>query len=60
MPDDERLDDDRAENLSPRRAERAQRRELARALGDRDRERVRDDERADEQRDAAEREEEPA
>ena len=39
-----------------RSAERAQQRELAGALGDRDRERVEDDERADEQGDAAERE----
>ena len=57
-PDDERLDDDRAEHLAPRRAERAQRRELARPLRDRDRERVRDHEAADEERDAAEREQE--
>ena len=46
------------EHLAPRGAERAQRRELARALGDRDRERVRDHEAADEERDAAEREQE--
>ena len=46
------------EHLPPRGAERAQRRELARALGDRDRERVRDHEAADEERDAAEREQE--
>ena len=42
--DDERLEDDRAQHLAPRRAERAQRRELARPLRDRDRERVRDHE----------------
>ena len=41
-----------------RRAERAERRELACPLGDRDRERVRDHERADEERDAAEGEQE--
>ena len=46
------------QNLLPRRADRAQRRELARPLRDRDRERVRDHERADEERDAAEREQE--
>ena len=58
--DDERLDDDRAEDLPVRRADRPQRRELPRPLRDRDRERVRDDERADEERDPAEREQEPA
>ncbi len=52
--DDERLEDDRPEHLLPRRAERAQRGELARPLGDRDRQRVGDHERADEQRDPAE------
>ena len=60
QPDDERLEDDRAENLPPRGADRPQRRELARALGDGDRERVEDDERADEERDAGEDEEEVA
>ena len=60
IPIDERLDDDRAQHLPARRADRAQRRELARALGDRDRERVRDHEAADEERDAAEREQEAA
>ena len=48
------------QHLSARRAERPQRRELPGALRDRDRERVRDDERADEERDPAEREQEPA
>ena len=38
--DHERLDHDRDEHLASRRAERSQRRELARALGDRDRQRV--------------------
>ncbi len=56
----ERLDDDREAHLATRCAERPQRRELARALGDRDRERVEDDERADEQRDHTEREQEVA
>ncbi len=56
--DDERLEDDRAEHLPARRADRSQGRELARPLRDRDRERVRDHERADEERDAAEREQE--
>ena len=42
------------EHLPARRAERAQQRELLQPLGDRDRERVGDDERADEDRDAAE------
>ena len=54
----EPLDDHDAQHLAARRADGAQRRELARALGDRDRERVRDHERADEQRDAAEGEQE--
>ena len=58
--DDERLDDDRAQHLAPAGAERAQRRELARALRDRDRQRVRDHEAADEERDPAEREQEAA
>ena len=47
-------------HLPARRAERAQRRELARPLRDRDRERVDDHESADEQRDQAEREQEVA
>ena len=55
-PDHERLAEHARQHLAAGRAERAQQRELARALGDRDRERVEDDERADEQRDAAERE----
>ena len=50
--DHERLEDHRAQHLPPRRAERAQRRELARPLRDRDRERVEDHEGADEERDA--------
>ena len=56
--DHERLEQHRAQDLPARGAERPQRRELARPLGDRDRERVEDHERADEQRDAAEREQE--
>ena len=48
--DRERLDDDRAEHLAPARAERPQQRQLTRALGDRDRERVVDRERAHERR----------
>ena len=52
--DHERLEDDRAEHLPRAGAERAQQRELARALRDGDRERVVDDERADEERDAGE------
>ncbi len=59
-PDDERLEDHGAEDLPPRRADRPQRGELARALGDRDREGVEDDERADEERDAGEHEQEVA
>ena len=55
---DERLEEHRAQHLPARRAERAQRRELARPLRDRDRERVRDHERADEERNDPEREEE--
>ena len=57
---DERLEHDRPAHLPPRGAERPQRRELARPLGDRDRQRVDDHERADEQRDHAEREQEVA
>ena len=49
---DESLDHDRAEHLPPRAAEGPDRRELAGALRDRDRERVRDHEAADEERDA--------
>ena len=49
---------DRAEHLTPRGAEGAQRGELTHALGDGDRERVGDHEAADEQRDAAEAEQE--
>ena len=54
----QRLRDHRAQDLAARGAERAQRRQFARALGDRDRERVEDDERADEQRDVGEDEQE--
>ena len=56
--DHERLEHDRPVDLAARRSERAQRRELAHALGDRDAERVRDHEGADEERDEAEREQE--
>ena len=56
--DHERLDEHGPHDLPPRGADRAQGGELARPLGDRDRERVRDHERADEERDAAEREQE--
>ncbi len=52
----EALGDDRAQDLAARGAERPQERELARALGDGDREGVEDDERADEERDAGEHE----
>ena len=48
------------QQLAARGADRPQRRELARPLGDRDRERVEDDEGADEERDAGEREQEVA
>ena len=51
---------DRAEHLAARGAERPQGRELLRPLCDRDRERVEDDERADEERDPAEGEQEVA
>ena len=54
----ERLHDHVPEHLAAGGAEGSERRELARALRDRDRERVRDHERADEERDAAEREQE--
>ena len=57
-PIDEPLEDDRAEHLAAGAAERPQRGELARALRDGDRQRVEDDERADEQGDAAEPEQE--
>ena len=57
-PDQERLEQDRAQDLAPRRADRPQRRELARPLRDRDRQRVRDHEGADEERNPAEREQE--
>ena len=56
--DGDRLEHDRPEHLTPRGAERAQGRELAHPLRDRDRERVGDHEAADEQRDAAEAEQE--
>ncbi len=55
-PSSRRLADDRAEHLPTRGAERAQHAELARALGDGDRERVEDQEGADEQRHAREHE----
>ena len=58
MTSDSRID--RAEHLAPRRADRPQRRELARPLRDGDREGVEDDERADEERDAGEGEQEVA
>src|SRR5581483_59313 len=58
--DHQRLDHDRTQHLTSRRSERAKRRELACALRDRDGERVRDHERADEERDAGEREQEAA
>ncbi len=58
IPIDERLDDHRPEDLAARGADGSHRRELARALRDRDRERVEDDERADEERDAGEGEQE--
>ena len=58
--DHEALEHDRAHDLLARGAERPQRRELARALGDGDRQRVEDHERADEQRDAAEAEQHQA
>ena len=51
---------DRAHDLPARGAEGPQRRELARALGDRDRQGVEDHERADEQRDRAEAQQEVA
>ena len=54
--DHERLDDDGVEHLAARRAERPQQRELARALRDRDREGVEDQEAADEHGDAGEHE----
>ncbi len=57
-PDHERFEDHGSENLASRRSDRPQRRELACALRDGDRERVEDDERAHEERDEAEREEE--
>jgi hypothetical protein len=56
--DCEALDHDRPPHLASRRTERPQGRELPRPLGDRDRERVRDHERADKERDPAEREQE--
>ena len=58
--DHQALDHDRAHDLPARGAERPQRRELARALGDGDRQGVEDHERADEQRDRAEAEQEVA
>ena len=55
-PEGERLDQHRAEHLTARGADRAQHRELTRALRDGDRQRVEDRERAHEDRDAAEHE----
>ena len=52
--DDQRFEHDRAEHLAARRAERSQRGELARPLRDGRRQRVEDDESADEEREAAE------
>ena len=54
QPDHDRLDQDRAEDLAPRGAERAQHPELGDPLGDRDREGVEDQEGADEDGDEAE------
>ena len=51
--DDQRLEQHRPTDLAAARAERPQQGELAGALGDEHRERVEDDERADEQGDAA-------
>ena len=56
--DDERLEEHGPHDLAPGSADRAQGRELPRALGNGDGERVRDHEGADEQRDAAEGEQE--
>ena len=58
--DDERLDQDRDQDLPARGADGSEGRELARSLGDRDRERVGDHEAADEERDPAESEQEAA
>ena len=58
--DDERLERDRGQHLTPRRADRPQRRKLPDALRDGDRQRVEDDERADEESDSREREQEVA
>ena len=52
--DNRSLDDHRADDLAPRRAEGAEQAELARALRHEDRERVEDDERTDEQADPCE------
>ena len=52
------LEHDGARDLPPTRPERAQQRQLAGALGDQHRERVEDDERADEQGDACEHQQE--
>ena len=59
-PDDEGLEHDRPQDLLPRASDRSDRGELAHALRDGDREDVEDDERADEQRHACEREQEVA
>ena len=60
QPDHQALDHDRAHDLLARCPERPQRRELARALGDGDRQGVEDHERAHEQRDRAEAQQEVA
>ena len=53
-PDGERLEHHRPDDLLAARADRSQQRGLPLPLGDDDRERVEDDEAADEQRDAGE------
>ena len=58
--DDEALEQHRGQRLAPGGAEAAQERELPHTLGDGDRERVVDDEGADEQGDAAERQQDVA
>ncbi len=58
--DRERLEEHRGQQLPPRRAERPQRRQLTRSLRDGDRQRVEDDEGADEECDRAEGQQEVA
>ena len=60
QPDHEAFEPDRAHDLLARGAERPQCRELTCALSDRDRQRVEDHERTDEQRDGSEAEQEVA